>query len=435
MLKLTGLLISSLILQATSIFRASGPALWEEDERFNAGDYGVDASYPIHHPFSPQSVRGKYYQELMEGCYKMYSKSECDATERGRIDMNLKQARSQHNYTELGFKHRKLPQEIWLPILEFYSKYKDRAKAESWGGRGNTYVNHWEAPTKMVSFEDKDFVEGIQLKNFIWDKVQPIIEEWVGHRIHPTSLYGIRIYSNNSVLATHVDRLPLVSSCIIQVDQEVDEPWPIEVYSHAGKAYNVTMQPGDMVLYESSTVLHGRPFKMKGKSFANIFVHYEPDDHTLMNKRDREPNKHLTKDALSKLEADFSKEGLIGGHEALNQFDYRESEDEGQTSAHAAAREGDVDALVTLLRRNERLLTTPDVNGWLPIHEAARGGNLGALKYLIQMGADVGSTTKYGGTPLWWARRMLPANHAVVQYLESIGAPEKADTGGFAGEF
>lgn len=28
----------------------------------------------------------------------------------------------------------------------------------------------------------------------------------------------------------------------------VDEPWPLEVYGHDGKATNVTMEPGDMVL-------------------------------------------------------------------------------------------------------------------------------------------------------------------------------------------
>jgi hypothetical protein len=67
-----------------------------------------------------------------------------------------------------------------------------------------------------------------------------------------------------------VDRLPLVSSCIINVDQDLDEPWPLEVYDHNGKAYNVTMEPGDLVLYESSTVLHGRPFAMKGRSYVSV---------------------------------------------------------------------------------------------------------------------------------------------------------------------
>jgi hypothetical protein len=68
---------------------------------------------------------------------------------------------------------------------------------------------------------------------------------------------------------TDVDRLPLVSSCIIQVAPDLDEPWPIEVYDHKGKAYNVTMEPGDMVLYESHTVLHGRPFPLKGRKYVS----------------------------------------------------------------------------------------------------------------------------------------------------------------------
>jgi hypothetical protein len=50
------------------------------------------------------------------------------------------------------------------------------------------------------------------------------------------------------VLSSHVDRLPLVSSAIICVDADVEEPWPLEVIGHDGKAHNVTMEPGDMVL-------------------------------------------------------------------------------------------------------------------------------------------------------------------------------------------
>ena len=141
------------------------------------------------------------------------------------------------------------------------------------------------------------------MKKLIWDGVKPIIEEWVGTKIEPTSLYGIRVYKQDAVLATHVDRLPLVSSCIIQVAQDVDDPWPIEVYAHDGKAYNVTMEPGalttntfslvvtnvmgvnycflligDMVLYESHTVLHGRPFPLQGRHYANVFVHFQPGE-------------------------------------------------------------------------------------------------------------------------------------------------------------
>lgn len=58
-------------------------------------------------------------------------------------------------------------------------------------------------------------------------------------------------------LSFDTDRLPLVSSAIINVAQDVDEPWPLEVIGHDGKAYNVTMLPGDLVLYESHSIIHG----------------------------------------------------------------------------------------------------------------------------------------------------------------------------------
>jgi hypothetical protein len=32
---------------------------------------------------------------------------------------------------------------------------------------------------------------------------------------------------------------------------------PLEVIGHDGKAHNVTMEPGDLVLYESHSVIHG----------------------------------------------------------------------------------------------------------------------------------------------------------------------------------
>jgi hypothetical protein len=42
-----------------------------------------------------------------------------------------------------------------------------------------------------------------------------------------------------------------VGQAIINVDQDVDEPWPLEVIGHDGIARNITMEPGDLVLYES----------------------------------------------------------------------------------------------------------------------------------------------------------------------------------------
>ena len=36
------------------------------------------------------------------------------------------------------------------------------------------------------------------------------------------------------------------------------------------------MQPGDMVWYESASVVHGRPYPMKGRSYENLFIVFKP---------------------------------------------------------------------------------------------------------------------------------------------------------------
>jgi len=235
----------------------------------NAEQYGVDVSFPIHNMLPHKAWQAQRYDRMMQGCYSTYSESECSRVEMQRIEQNNEQARTQHNYTQLGFGLARTPTLAWEAIKTFYNKNKDRQHQERWP-RGNTYTNHWDSTTSFISVEEASDGGSAQLKEKIWNGVKPIIEEWIGQKIYPTSQYGIRLYSSGSVLSTHVDRLPLVASCIVNVDQDLDSPWPIEVYSHDGQAYNVTMAPGDMVLYESSTVLHGRPTPLHGRSYANM---------------------------------------------------------------------------------------------------------------------------------------------------------------------
>ena len=60
---------------------------------------------------------------------------------------------------------------------------------------------------------------GSELKAMIWDAAVDSVREWTGQDLTTSSLYGIRVYKEGAVLAPHVDRLPLVSSAIINVAQ------------------------------------------------------------------------------------------------------------------------------------------------------------------------------------------------------------------------
>lgn len=244
----------------------------DNDITYNVTAYGVDVSFPIHHHIDSQKYPhfSDNYQKFIKGCHHYYNREDCDANEDQRMSMNLEQPRTQLNYTSMGFEKRKMPNQLFEVLSSYFNQYRHTAASESWPD-ASVYVNHWDRPTSFITTENKAF-RGDNLDNFIWDTVQPIIEEWVGRRVVPVSLYGIRIYHEGHILSTHVDRIPLVSSAILQVSQDVDEPWPIEVYGRDGLAYNVTMAPGDMVLYESHTTLHGRPFPLKGRYYVSDFI-------------------------------------------------------------------------------------------------------------------------------------------------------------------
>jgi prolyl 4-hydroxylase len=350
------------------------------------------------------------------------------------------------NYTELGFKKIRAPPEVFALIKAFWDKNKDNGKLEQWGV-GNTYTNNWASPSYMVSVEDTSLRGGgYMLKNRIWTAARDTIQEWTGQELTQCSLYGIRIYKTSAVLATHVDRLPLVSSAIINVDQDVDEPWPLEVYGHDGKAYNVTMEPGDMVLYESHSVLHGRPFPLKGRFMANIFIHFEPTGHSL-----RHNLIHGHDDVNDKYKRDL-KRG-VSGHEVdeasgLPPYlipgtpevaNWKRQHPEGfqnapkqkaasfttgSTLAHQYAQEGSVEDLKEVLEKDKSMVHIKDKNGWSPLHEGIRNGHLEVVKLLIDHGADVNAKTNAGQSGLSLAKEIHGEGHPIIEFLESLGAIE-----------
>lgn len=453
------------------------PLPGQEVNALDQPTYGVDVSFPMHHgklsdnfawlphnvdpesnptPARYEGMPVQYlgdkqaeYDEFMKGCDAHYggsgSYSPCRVTEQDRVAMSLRQPGGMQNYTELGFKKIRAPKDVWEKVKKFWDDNKDKKnwKDENWP-KGNTYTNHWNSPTYMVSVEDTRLRgAGTNIKRKIWNAAKDTMQEWTGEEVTECSLYGIRVYTEGSILATHVDRMPLVSSAILNVDQDVDEPWPIEVYGHDGKAYNVTMEPGDMVLYESHSVLHGRPFPLKGRFYANIFIHFEPTGHSL---------RHEAHEAAKEAERGAQYKEEAGGHEAdmsdglppyitrgtveeerwLNSHpsnrnkrkkQQRDDSQTGSTPAHRAAQDGDAKFLGDMIDKMGHLLEAKDSNGWTPLHEGARGGHEEVVKLLVDRGANINERTRNGTgeTPLYWSIKENGEDHPVSQLLVSLG--------------
>lgn len=95
----------------------------------------------------------------------------------------------------------------------------------------------------------------------------------------------------------------------------------------------------------------------------------------------------------------------------------------GETALSYAAREGRQDIFEILVAAGARI----DVNfeGYTPLHDAAAGGSVPIISYLIRSGLQVNSANWMGFTPLWWAVSQGKAEAA--EYLLAEGADWKVE--------
>ena len=107
--------------------------------------------------------------------------------------------------------------------------------------------------------------------------LRPVHEEWCGFPLVESACYGIRVYLRGTYLYEHTDIADThIISSTICVDRDTDEPWPLCVEDGAGGRQHVVLEPGEMLLYEGARLRHGRPYPLRGASYAGIYLHYRP---------------------------------------------------------------------------------------------------------------------------------------------------------------
>jgi hypothetical protein len=162
-------------------------------------------------------------------------------------------------------------------------------------------INQLDVATQVMTYP-------VDAKERLFEGVRPMLERWSNRTLQGTSCYGIRRYNEGNRLLMHVDTMETHAvSGIINVAQNLSQPWPLYIMDHGGRLHKVVMevrtpplgwcvhldracltqvllllalQPGDIVFYESASALHGRPEPLKGESYYNIFIHYKPEDWT-----------------------------------------------------------------------------------------------------------------------------------------------------------
>ena len=171
-------------------------------------------------------------------------------------------------YTNEGFTKVSLPVGLHKAVaLYFYTHYPS-SEPEASDAIG-TFISseHTPVPARMVELDD-------HMRSVIREAMLPILEEWAQRKLELTALYGIREYRRGATLKMHVDQTETHHvSAIVNVYQQVNTDWPLHIYDHKGTLHKVYMQPGEAILYESASLMHGRPEPLNGLSYANFFIH------------------------------------------------------------------------------------------------------------------------------------------------------------------
>jgi hypothetical protein len=280
---------------------------------------------------------------------------------------------------------------------------------------------------------------------------------------------------------------------------------------------NITSVPGEMIIYEGTSIIHGRPYPLFRKGgpvqltksddptyMAVLYLHFEPIGYTVQQVLEQQqqqqqepsneqPNHHhqhhddevsslfwyndmptttAAMDKASKAAFEYalavqqqkprpnqpdptdptakSKSSTTSSssrqfhdtvpryvwesyHDAYRQRFVYQHEPKifpkpskvvfGQISPHQAAALGDLIALKSLAASDRSILFKADLNGWRPLHEAARSGYADVLEYLLEEGAQVNARTNNGdgGTALYWAEKDANKNAKAIAVLKKYG--------------
>jgi len=137
-----------------------------------------------------------------------------------------------------------------------------------------------EVETQMKS-NVLDFNKAPQeLRNDLLNTMKGFLTKWIGYKanLQHVSTYGICEYTRGSSLGNHYDKKNAhVISAIIHLEDKSDKPWELYIEDHNFKSHQITMEYGDVIFYESTTCLHGRPIPFEGESFRNMYIHFKPE--------------------------------------------------------------------------------------------------------------------------------------------------------------
>lgn len=188
-------------------------------------------------------------------------------------------------FTKTGYKCLKLPNKLRTKLTQEWLKNRNKSKPEDKSNNLEKYVHNKNRSNPQDSTNASFMVDiDPNLSKDIEKWIVKELNKWtkINDKLEHTSTYGPREYKTDSQLEMHLDRPEThILSAIIHVgrilNDENKENWSLSIQNRIIPKSDIYFDSDcDVILYESSTLMHGRPEKFKGNSFCNMFMHWKP---------------------------------------------------------------------------------------------------------------------------------------------------------------
>lgn len=178
-------------------------------------------------------------------------------------------------FTEKGFFKTKIPEKSWKLIQEVLNSHIEERIPEY----SDTQKKDLKGWIKSENFDvATDFLclsKFPELSKTVKEEMYSLLSEWSGAKLKNEGIiYGVRFYKNGATLGMHTDRK---ETHHISVNMSValdGDPWFFDIVDHDGNEYQVLIEPGECVFYESAICQHGRKTPFSGNYYANMYCHF-----------------------------------------------------------------------------------------------------------------------------------------------------------------
>jgi hypothetical protein len=146
------------------------------------------------------------------------------------------------NYTEHGFARTRISDSLLKELQQgIQDGFEDRRN---------------EGYTPSITGNQAWHIQRDDLTAKVEEELHDKLEEWGGTDLDLTYVYGLRLFRNTTTIKMHLDKKGSHSmGYVLHVGASEDynaeaDPWPFLIEDFHGRTHEITMVPGDLILFE-----------------------------------------------------------------------------------------------------------------------------------------------------------------------------------------